>query len=118
MMIAPCRWISGVEATDLFPLGALRITPFASLLLDTSTVAIAIHRHGCGQWCYPDGLLATDQEDVNERSLALLQRGARTGELRSRYRVTTRKGNTVDIALITTVNEQETCTWICLWQER
>ena len=118
MMIAPCRWIAGVEATDLFSIGALRITPFASLLLETATIAIVIHRHACGQWCYPDGLLSTDEEEVNERSLVLIQRGARTGELRSRYRVSTRQGNTVDIALITTAGGADPCTWICLWQER
>lgn len=118
-MITPAgRWIPVVGSTDLFSLGVLRITPFANALMDNATIATVMHRHGCGQWCHPDGLLAPAQEDATERSLILLQRGARTGDLLSRYRVRTRQGNTVDIAVITTVRACETCTWICLWMER
>lgn len=111
------RWICAPVSTELFPLGTLRITPFAHVLLDNLTIAIATHRHSCGQWSHPDGLLACAEEEANEHSLALCQRGIRTGELRSRYRVITRKGNLVDIALITTVGGDDPCTWICLWME-
>lgn len=76
-----------------------------------------VYAHSVGQWCDGDLLSQADQE-MNETIISDRSGGQPTGEVLSKYSVTTVDGETKDIYVITMLAGIKTYTLACWPEER